>query len=238
MRYLEADAPLFMGNPYRFSGKERTLADYDFGARRYLPFRVPRWTTMDPLAEKYYSISPYAYCAGDPGNLVDPEGKAWKPTYDHETGELTGYEWIEEELSYDEAGVGLHHGSYEALRIGDINTINFDENIILLPIPNKAHPDLYYIEGGNIHKAGKLNLTGRTREGKPVSAACLLIDRDKWEIFIAHFNNPQQRNNTVSISISRNTNRPINLNLPPLFTPVVSEFYVPTYRWRIFNQEL
>ena len=74
MRYLEADAPLFMGNPYRFSGKERTLADYDFGARRYLPFRVPRWTSMDPMAEKYYSISPYAYCAADPVNLVDPEG--------------------------------------------------------------------------------------------------------------------------------------------------------------------
>jgi len=78
MRYLEADAPLFMGNPYRFSGKERTLADYDFGARRYLPFRVPRWTSMDPMAEKYFSISPYAYCAGDPVNLVDPEGSILK----------------------------------------------------------------------------------------------------------------------------------------------------------------
>ena len=62
-------------NPYRFSGKERTAADYDFGARRYLPFRVPRWTTMDPLAEKYFPITPYAYCAGDPVNYWDPEGK-------------------------------------------------------------------------------------------------------------------------------------------------------------------
>lgn len=32
---------------------------------------------MDPLAEKYYSISPYAYCAGDPVNIVDFVGKAW-----------------------------------------------------------------------------------------------------------------------------------------------------------------
>ena len=30
---------------------------------------------MDPLAEKYYHISPYAYCAGDPVNLVDPDGR-------------------------------------------------------------------------------------------------------------------------------------------------------------------
>lgn len=34
-----------------------------------------RFTTMDPLAEKYYSISPYAFCAGNPVNLVDPEGQ-------------------------------------------------------------------------------------------------------------------------------------------------------------------
>jgi hypothetical protein len=36
---------------------------------------VPRWTTPDPLAEKYFPINTYAYCAGDPVNLVDPEGR-------------------------------------------------------------------------------------------------------------------------------------------------------------------
>ena len=35
-----------------------------------------RWLTMDPLCEKYYSISPYAYCAGDPVNRIDPDGMA------------------------------------------------------------------------------------------------------------------------------------------------------------------
>jgi RHS repeat-associated protein len=34
-----------------------------------------RFLSMDPLAEKYYHLSPYAYCAGDPVNLVDPDGK-------------------------------------------------------------------------------------------------------------------------------------------------------------------
>ena len=29
---------------------------------------------MDPLCEKYYSWSPYAYCASDPVNNVDPQG--------------------------------------------------------------------------------------------------------------------------------------------------------------------
>ena len=32
------------------------------------------FTSPDPLAEKYYPLSPYAYCAGDPVNLVDHKG--------------------------------------------------------------------------------------------------------------------------------------------------------------------
>ena len=29
---------------------------------------------MDPLAEKYYSTSPYAWCGNNPVRFVDPEG--------------------------------------------------------------------------------------------------------------------------------------------------------------------
>jgi len=32
---------------------------------------------VDSLAEKYYSISPYAYCGGNPVNFVDPNGMDW-----------------------------------------------------------------------------------------------------------------------------------------------------------------
>ena len=62
-------------NRWQFSGKENQQAlgynAYDFGARFYNHLQ---WTTMDPMAEKYYGLSPYAYCAGDPVNMVDPEG--------------------------------------------------------------------------------------------------------------------------------------------------------------------
>lgn len=64
-------------NRYKFSSKEvqdiGSLDWLDFGARMY-DTRLGRWTSQDPLAEKYYSISPYAYCAGDPVNRVDPDG--------------------------------------------------------------------------------------------------------------------------------------------------------------------
>ena len=63
-------------SPYKYGGKEWTAmtSTYDFEARQMAP-AFHRFTTMDPLAEKYYSISPYAYCAGNPVNLVDPEGQ-------------------------------------------------------------------------------------------------------------------------------------------------------------------
>ncbi|MBR5385216.1 MAG: RHS repeat-associated core domain-containing protein, partial [Bacteroidales bacterium] len=64
--------------PYRFSGKESLtrvgLDLYDFGARMYSPSNM-RWMTMDPLCEKFYDISPYVYCNGNPMNLVDPDGR-------------------------------------------------------------------------------------------------------------------------------------------------------------------
>ena len=46
----------------------------DFGARHYSP-ALRRWLTPDPLSEKYYTSSPYAYCADNPINLVDPDGR-------------------------------------------------------------------------------------------------------------------------------------------------------------------
>ena len=62
----------------RFSGKEYDpmlgLNSYDFSARWQMP-DLTRFGQMDPMAEKYYSWSPYAYCAGNPVRYVDPEGK-------------------------------------------------------------------------------------------------------------------------------------------------------------------
>ena len=38
--------------------------------------------TSDPLQQKYLDISPYAYCAGDPVNLVDVDGRVIETAWD------------------------------------------------------------------------------------------------------------------------------------------------------------
>jgi RHS repeat-associated protein len=64
-----------------YTGKEAQTPDFttgytDFGARQYSP-TLRRWMTPDPLSEKYYGISPYAFCNNNPVNLVDPDGRVW-----------------------------------------------------------------------------------------------------------------------------------------------------------------
>lgn len=50
------------------------LTLFDFQARR-LDYSYNSFTTRDPLEEKYYSISQYAYCLNNPLRFIDPDGK-------------------------------------------------------------------------------------------------------------------------------------------------------------------
>ena len=62
---------------YRYNGKEdQSFAGtpyLDYGARQYGP-AIGRWMVPDPLAEKYYSVSPYSFCTDNPMNAIDPNG--------------------------------------------------------------------------------------------------------------------------------------------------------------------
>lgn len=65
-------------NKYLYNSKEIQndfdLYWYDYGARFYDP-ALARWHSIDPLADKYSSLSPYNYVANNPLKFVDPDGK-------------------------------------------------------------------------------------------------------------------------------------------------------------------
>ncbi len=79
--------------PYKYNGKEfiemHGYDTYDYGWRG-LYAATMRFDTMDPMAEKYYSVSPYAYCANNPINLIDPNGQEIRITtrYDKENDKI------------------------------------------------------------------------------------------------------------------------------------------------------
>ncbi len=64
--------------PYKYGTKEldreNGLDLYDSKARMYDP-TIGRTPTQDPMAEKYYSMSPYLWCAANPITFTDPTGK-------------------------------------------------------------------------------------------------------------------------------------------------------------------
>ena len=65
-----------LAQPCSFTGKERdeeTGYSY-FGARYYDSDLSGLFLSVDPMADKYPSISTYAYCAWNPIRIIDPNG--------------------------------------------------------------------------------------------------------------------------------------------------------------------
>ena len=68
--------------PYKYNGKELDARKgfnwYDYGARHY-DLAVGRWHVPDPMQEKYYNTSQYAYCMNSPIKYIAPNGCDVKP---------------------------------------------------------------------------------------------------------------------------------------------------------------
>ena len=141
---------------YKYNGKEfdelHGLNTYDYGARQYAPL-LPMWDRVDPLAEKYYGVSPYAYCANNPVTFVDPDGR--NPIYNSKgiflgtssegfTGQIYIYTGIEQldfsshdmaywtGLSENPAGYELDFKTYDEVERayeGDA-LMNFELNVL------------------------------------------------------------------------------------------------------------
>lgn len=64
--------------PSDFNGKEK---DYEsgfhyYGARYYWGEGLTGWLSVDPMADKFPSVSGYSYCINNPVILIDPDGNS------------------------------------------------------------------------------------------------------------------------------------------------------------------
>ena len=87
---------------YKYNGKELDLMHglkwYDYGARMYDPILLT-WNGIDPMCEDYYPISPYAYCANNPVNRFDPDGRDWYSSLDS-IGNINGQAIWQTQIHY------------------------------------------------------------------------------------------------------------------------------------------
>lgn len=110
--------------------------------------------SIDPLCEKYYWISPYAFCLNNPVNYIDPDGREVWAIFEDENGKRHNLQYTNGNL-YDAKGNLYEGNNKDALAILEtLNTIkgidDFTSQLIgKLESSDKKH----YIEKGDKNQA-------------------------------------------------------------------------------------
>ena len=109
-----------------FNGKEKDWESgfHYYGARYYWSEVFTGWLSVDPMTDKYPSISPYSYCAWNPVKLIDPDGRDW---YDvDESGHITKNEELSKK--YKDNDVLYSTSTGERSKLFDKGTITSISN--------------------------------------------------------------------------------------------------------------
>ena len=142
-KHIDGPNSQLSDNRYHYNGKENQeffdLPYLDYGARLYDP-HICRWLSIDPMAEIYYPISPYVYCANNPVNLIDPDGRMfdWYETLDDDLNKQIKYTELTSQQALDNAGINgrylgqvvvIFDGSYSE-QLGDGGYLNKDGAVL------------------------------------------------------------------------------------------------------------
>ena len=144
--------------PWKYSGKEYDHRDgldlYDYGARLYDP-AASRWTSPDPLCEKYYHLSPYVFCLNNPINCVDPDGRDGVLIIDKENQVITVKANYYVETVNRGSKVDRYVSQYSPESVSQMNaTVSRDLNKLGLKVSKGEYKgysisfDLTFIAGG------------------------------------------------------------------------------------------
>ncbi|MBQ6228528.1 MAG: hypothetical protein IJK08_08225 [Prevotella sp.] len=179
--------------PYKFGGKEldRTsgLDAYDFGARMYFADRM-QWSTMDPLCEKYYDVSPYVYCHNNPMNRIDVYGM-WD-TLNISNNKNNVMFVISDKYKKDEA---LQRDYDKAFNLGlpivlvhnikdfsdALSAIGADNIKPTVTLNSHGRPGLFYIGNEKVTKDTDMSSLDLLSQSQIVITACRTAEGEKGE---------------------------------------------------------
>ena len=117
---------LILNWSYTFSAKERdSETGLSYFGSRYYSSDLSIWLSVDPMSDKYPSLSPYVYCANNPIKLVDPNGEEIGDYYDL-NGKWLGKDRKNDNLAYTATSVEKDESGY----------VISAQNKSLLPISN------------------------------------------------------------------------------------------------------
>ncbi|MBQ3946158.1 MAG: hypothetical protein II670_11205 [Alphaproteobacteria bacterium] len=114
-----------------FTGKERDEeTGYGYFGARYMDHELmTMWLSVDPMADKYPSISPYAYCAWNPVKLVDPEGREIDISALYDKNGKCKYVYIEKALrAFAKTKLGYKELSKYAKANQELLGVKFDKD--------------------------------------------------------------------------------------------------------------
>ena len=114
---------------FTFSAKEKdSETGLSYFGSRYYSSDLSIWLSVDPMSDKYPSLSPYTYCADNPVKLVDPNGEEW---YVNESGYVRQVGDINNNTLYAVKGTTeFSFGERKTNKDGTFISIMADENIM------------------------------------------------------------------------------------------------------------
>ena len=160
------------------TGKERDEeTGYGYFGARYMDHELmTMWLSVDPMADKYPSISPYAYCAWNPVKLVDPDGNESIDNDDWYINDVTGE-------------VGWHEGHARKIVDVDGNTYTNIGEAYSQPLGNGQYKNYYQnclITQGEKQDVSQLAYNNKSVRTSLIRRDSPLPDSHKKELFNHH----------------------------------------------------